>query len=239
MGRHRGEGRTPPDDARGLRAADSGLVIPGAPAGDTAPLSSSVRVATDADAVVAASLHASQISDGFLSFLGPPFLERLYRRINRVPSSFVLIAVHQGDAIGFIAGSVDVSALYRSFVARDGVAAMVQSAGRLISGWRRALETLGHGASGRSTVGRGAELLAVAVDPAWQGHGLGQLLVASFLDEVVARGQEGAHVVVGEENAAGVAMYRRAGFVPVDRFELHPGTVSLVMQWSPSGPAPV
>jgi ribosomal protein S18 acetylase RimI-like enzyme len=239
MGRNRGEDRAPPDDARGNRAGDPGSVAPRAATGDSAPLLCSVRVASDADAAVAATLHASQISDGFLSFLGPRFLERLYRRINRVPGSFLLIAVHEGGAQGFIAGSVDVTSLYKSFVVRDGVAASLQSAGRLISGWRQALQTLGHGTSGPSTVGRGAELLAVAVDPAWQGHGVGRLLVASFLDEVVARGLDAAHVVVGEENATAVALYRQAAFVPVDRFELHPGTVSLVMQWYSSGPGPV
>ena len=33
------------------------------------------------DADIAAALHAGQIAEGFLSFLGAPFLARLYRRI--------------------------------------------------------------------------------------------------------------------------------------------------------------
>ncbi len=56
-------------------------------------------------------------------------------------------------------------------------------------------------------------------------------LVAAFLAEVSARGGDAAHVVVGADNAAAVALYRRAGFEAVDRFELHPGTESLLMQW--------
>ena len=37
--------------------------------------------------------------------------------------------------------------------------------------------------------------------------------------------------------AEAVALYERSGFVTVDRFELHPGTESLLMQWD-NRPAP-
>jgi hypothetical protein len=37
--------------------------------------------------------------------------------------------------------------------------------------------------------------------------------------------------VVGADNTGAVHLYERSGFVTVDRFELHPGTVSLLMQW--------
>jgi hypothetical protein len=33
-----------------------------------------------------------------------------------------------------------------------------------------------------------------------------------------------------------VALYRRAGFEDVERFELHPGTESLLMQWDRNPP---
>jgi len=201
-----------------------------------------VRAGTDADAPVAARLHAGQISQGFLSVLGPRFLCRLYRRISRSPSSFLLVATGGGVGgeapVGFLAGSTDVGALYRSFLGRDGVAAAFQAAGPLIRNWRRVVDTLGHGASGGTGVGRGPELLAVAVDPGWQGRGAGRMLVGAFLDEVGARGHDAAHVVVGADNAPAVALYRRAGFEAVERFELHAGTESLLMQWDrPSGPS--
>jgi ribosomal protein S18 acetylase RimI-like enzyme len=79
--------------------------------------------------------------------------------------------------------------------------------------------------------------LAIAVEPAWQGRGAGGLLVASFLDQLGARACHAAHVVVGADNADAVALYERSGFVIADRFELHPGTVSVLMQWDrPSAP---
>jgi ribosomal protein S18 acetylase RimI-like enzyme len=195
-----------------------------------------VRPGTASDARIAADLHASQISQGFLSVLGPSFLARLYRRISLDPGSFLIMGESEGDAVGFIAGSTDVGQLYRAFLVRDGVAAALGSCRHLISQWRQVVETLRHGSGGAGT-GRGAELLAVAVDGSFQGKGAGWSLVTAFLSEVTARGGDAAHVVVGAENMAAVSLYRRAGFGEVERFELHSGTESLLMQWDRNPPA--
>lgn len=206
----------------------------------TPPLT--IRPARGADAAEAAVLHAGQISQGFLSALGPRFLERLYRRVTLSAGSFVLVAESRGSTVGFIAGSTDVAGLYRRFLWRDGIPAALRSAGRLVTGWRKVLDTLGHGAPSGDGKGRGAELLAIAVEPNWQGRGVGRELVASFLQEVEEGGFDTAHVVVGSDNHGAVALYERAGFVVAERFELHSGTESLLMQWErplpsdPSGP---
>jgi ribosomal protein S18 acetylase RimI-like enzyme len=199
-----------------------------------------LRAGTEADADVAAALHAEQISEGFLSFLGPAFLRRLYRRVARSPESFLLVVDDQENTVGFLAGSTDVAALYRAFLWRDGLAASVACSGRLMRSWRRVLETLRHGTGGS---GEGAELLAVAVDARARGRGAGRLLVEGFLSELGRRRQEAAHVVVGAGNDTAIALYRRSGFQTVERFTLHAGTESLLMQWTnpsrpvPSGPA--
>ena len=190
-----------------------------------------VRTGGAADAPVAARLHATRISDGFLSFLGEPFLTRLYRRITRTPGSFLLVADAGGAVVGFIAGSADVGALYRTFLVRDGVAAGLSAAPRLVRGWRRVLETLRHGSDGGAGTGRGTELLAVAVHPGHEGRGIGAKLVAAFLERAAAAGATEAYVVVGASNAGAVGLYQRAGFEAGEEFELHAGTRSLVMQW--------
>jgi ribosomal protein S18 acetylase RimI-like enzyme len=190
-----------------------------------------LRTGTVDDAAAAAALHADQISEGFLSLLGPSFLRRLYRRIARTPDSFLLIVEDGTDTVGFLAGSTDVSGLYRSFVLRDGIPAAFTSAGRLLRSWRRVMETLHHGASDAAD---GGELLAVAVDPALRGCGVGTLLVNGFLKEMGQRRQDAAHVVVAADNETAIALYGRAGFGRAERFELHPGTASLLMRW----PAP-
>ena len=187
-----------------------------------------LRSGTEDDAAAAAALHAGQITEGFLTFLGARFLRRLYRRVTRTPGSFLLIAETEGATVGFLAGSTDVAALYRSFVRRDGAAAVVACGGRLLRSPGRVIETLRHG-TGRA--GEGAELLAVAVDPSVRGRGAGTLLVEGFLTEIRGRRQDAAHVVVAADNDAAAALYRRAGFRTVERFEMHHGTESLLMQW--------
>jgi len=190
----------------------------------------SLRAAGDTDAETIARLHARQITTGFLSTLGSGFLRRLYRRINRSPVAFVIVADNGRGVIGFVAGSTDMAGLYRSFLWRDGLFIAAPLAWRMIGSWRRALETGRHsGASAQR--GRGSELLSIAVDPAWQGHGIGQMLVEAFLVSTRDRGQEAAHVVVGADNEPAIALYRRNGFNIVERFELHAGTESLLMQW--------
>jgi ribosomal protein S18 acetylase RimI-like enzyme len=190
-----------------------------------------VRAGRAQDSAAVGALHAERISEGFLSHLGPRFLARLYQRITLVPDSFLIVAECHGDPVGFIAGSGDVSALYRSFLVRDGIPAAVGSAGQLILGWRRVMETLRHGSADGAGTGRGAELLAIAVAQDQSGRGTGQMLVEAFLTEVLRRGHTAAHVVVGADNSPAISLYRRAGFAEGGRFELHPGTESLLMQW--------
>jgi ribosomal protein S18 acetylase RimI-like enzyme len=192
-----------------------------------------LRTGTDGDARAAAALHAGQIGEGFLTFLGPAFLRRLYRRVARTSESFLLVVEDGATTVGFLAGSTDVAALYRAFLWHDGPAAVLTCSGRLFRSWRRVIETLRHGTRG---AGEGAELLAIAVDPATRGRGVGALLVEAFLTEIGRRRQEAAHVVVASENQTAVALYRRAGFAAVDQFELHAGTESLLMQWESTNP---
>jgi ribosomal-protein-alanine N-acetyltransferase len=200
-----------------------------------------IRLGTPDDADAAARLHAALITDGFLSRLGPRFLRHLYRCICRGPDCFLLVAVAdpgtdagpgrgRAPIAGFLAGALDLRALYRRFAFRRGPAAAVTSLLRLIRALPQVWETLRHGAGAPGADESGAELLSIAVDPAWRGRHVGALLVDGFFDEISRRGMDNAQVVVGADNAAAVALYGRAGFVGVRTFELHRGTTSLLMR---------
>jgi ribosomal protein S18 acetylase RimI-like enzyme len=204
-----------------------GRLVP-TPGGDEV----AIRPGTVADAGVSARLHASQIDEGFLAHLGPRFLRHLYRRVALSPSSFLLVAVRNGHVVGFLAGSMDLKDLYKQFALRDGIVAGVTSAPRLIMSWRRVLETLRHGSSKKDQNSQVSELLSVAVDPDCRGLGIGRLLVKEFLAETSRRNCGVAQVVVGRDNSRAVSLYEGAGFKTVEEFEMHPGTVSLLMESS-------
>jgi ribosomal protein S18 acetylase RimI-like enzyme len=193
-----------------------------------------VRPGTEADARVAAALHASEISEGFLPSLGRPFLARLYRRIVRSPGSFLLVA-HDGDAIvGFVAGSERVRDLYRSFLLHDGAVATLTALPRVARSWHRVLETLRYPAGADDDRARplpSAELLAIAVMPAARGHGAGRQLVAALTSEFQRRGVAAVRVVVGEDNEAAISLYEHCGFSRAARTEVHRGTPSQVLTW--------
>jgi ribosomal protein S18 acetylase RimI-like enzyme len=209
---------------------DDGPVLP-----DEGPVDDGivVRPGTEADAAAAAVLHATSIAEGFLSALGPRFLSRLYRRIVLSPDAFLLVADDGGRTAGFIAGALDLRALYRRFIVHDGLPAALSSLPLLLSSWRRVGETLRHGAGPAPGPGHekdGAELLSVAVDPGWRGRHVGRRLVEAFVSELDRRAVPRSQVVVGADNATAIALYRGAGFAPDHTFELHPGTVSLLMR---------
>lgn len=74
-----------------------------------------------------------------------------------------------------------------------------------------------------------AELLAVAVDPAWRRRGVAGALVDGFLAHLVSLGATHARVVVGAGNRAAIALYRSRGFEPVSQVQVHRGVPSLVL----------
>lgn len=201
-----------------------------------------VRTGTAADADGAARLHAQLITEGFLAHLGPRFLGHLYRCIAAGPDSFLLVAATPGSPApasprpgpapmaGFLAGALDLRALYRRFALRHGVPAAVTSLPRLVRAIPSVWETLRHGTGAPEPGTSGAELLSIAVDPAWRGRHVGSLLVDGFLQELARRDVPDAQVVVGADNGPAVALYERAGFRPARTFELHRGTTSLLMR---------
>jgi len=194
-----------------------------------------VRLGGLGDAAAVSALHAEQIDQGFLSLLGTKFLTRLYRRIVESSSAFLLVAVQGGEVVGFVAGSPDTGGLYREFVLRDGVRAAFDVSGRLLRNWRRALETLRYGSSEGSGEGSDVELLSIAVASEFHGQGIGTHLVEAFLARCRTDGFAAASVVVSADNPTAIRLYGQAGFREATRFELHEGTVSLLMEVSGLG----
>ncbi len=162
--------------------------------------------------------------------LGAGFLMRLYRRVVASDDAFAYVAHSRGPAVGFCAVTLDVGALYRRFVTRDGVVAGALAAPQIVRHARRVLETLRYPAHAGADLPR-AEILAVAVDPAVAGQGVGRALVERSQAEMARRGVAAAKVVAGCDNPAALALYRACGFEEVERIHVHAGIESSVLVW--------
>ena len=206
------------------------------------PREIAVRAAVKADAARVAELHATGINEGFLATLGPRFLRRLYERMVASRRAFVLVAYDPREdratdgpaTVGFVAGTDSVSGLYREFLLKDGLIAAIASAPHLIRSIPRLFETVRYGVKDEGPEQPASitetELLSLSVAPEARRRGAGALLVDSFRTTAVRSGSLSARVVVGATNEAAIRLYRSAGFVEAERFELHPGTASLLLR---------
>ena len=77
-----------------------------------------------------------------------------------------------------------------------------------------------------------AEILTFAVDPAWQGQGIGRALLARCLHEAARAGAASMFLEVARDNAAALGLYHAAGFAVVGvRPRYYPdGTDACVMK---------
>ncbi|HUP17836.1 MAG TPA: GNAT family N-acetyltransferase [Acidimicrobiia bacterium] len=194
-----------------------------------------IRRAGRSDAAGISRLHMENISAGFLSSLGLGFLKRLYGAMIAWPQAVVLVADAGAGPVGFVAGVADTGAFYKHFILRSGVPAGLAALPRLLrsSGFRKARETLRYK---DTEEGAGAEveaeLLSMAVDPAFRGQGLGHRLGMELLAEPLIVEAGAVKVVVGASNSLAIAAYQKMGFVYARSIEIHAAETSRVLIWS-------
>lgn len=92
-----------------------------------------------------------------------------------------------------------------------------------------------HGSVTAYTIGGEAEIVNVAVHPAWRGQGLGTALLRRLAALVVDRGMERIVLEVREGNLPARAVYAKTGFVQVGRrprYYVDPSEDALILAWS-------
>ena len=114
-----------------------------------------------------ADLHASGISEGFLSTLGLPFLSQLYRGISTARNSGVLVAHDEQEVLGFISYAHDVRSCYKDVLKRRWPRLGWTLLPNLLrSGvYRKVFETLGYPRHQKSSAGRPREQKSGAPRP--------------------------------------------------------------------------
>lgn len=191
----------------------------------------SIRPATTSDSLAIANLHAGMIDSGFLSSLGPSFLDLLYRALISGRYGDVLVAETDNGVVGFVAGTSDTGSFYREFITEHLLQAVVRLAPALTRPrtWRRIWETLRYGSSRDEPVK--AELLSMAVAESARRRGVGRRLVSSLIEKNKERKVRAMKVVVGASNESAIRLYQSCGFGEERVFEVHTGESSRELTW--------
>lgn len=190
-----------------------------------------IRPATPDDSRAVANLHTGVIDTGFLSALGPSFLDLLYRSLIRSSNGEVFVAELDGAVVGFVAGTEETGAFYREFMRRHALAAAFRLIPALIQprALRRIWETFRYGTTGDEEVS--AELLSMAVAGSARGRGIGGDLVSTLLEGAAGKRIRSMKVVVGSANEPAIRLYRSRGFIDGRKIEVHAGEPSLELIW--------
>lgn len=196
-----------------------------------------LRGAVPADLEATARIHVRLLPVGFFPALGVRFVRRWHRTFLESPHAVAFVAVEPnapGDNVGaFLFGSTDEAAHMSALWAeRRSVAALTFLAAVSLLGrpglirrfvrtrarpWtRRLVRTI----STRSTMqphndAPVAVLSAVAVEPVFQGSGVGVRLVALFLERADARGAAAAELVTLTGPGGADRFYERLGWSAV------------------------
>lgn len=178
-----------------------------------------IRPAKPSDLSAVARVHVSAFRGFFLTELGPRFLRAYYATILGYARGILLVAVIEGHVIGFVAGFVDPVQFYRRMAKRKrqfllpvawGVLRNPRLLCRVAGGSRRVMRAhLPQDWPGEVA----CELSSIAVDPSVSSRGVGQQLVARFLQCASEQDAKGVFLTtdaVGNDHVNG--FYVRCGF---------------------------
>jgi ribosomal protein S18 acetylase RimI-like enzyme len=170
-----------------------------------------------------AALHIQCISTGFISSMGIEFLTILYEAIARSKSSFGVVAVKNGQVLGFAAFTTDINELYKSIIRKKGLKFALLLAGRMCSLKRikSMFETLFYPARTKKINLPSAELLSIAVAGEEQRQGLAGQLIERGFRHYRKNGIDKVKVLIGADNTAGNKLYIKYGFEQAGQINNH------------------
>ncbi|MFG1990719.1 GNAT family N-acetyltransferase [Actinoplanes sp. NPDC048988] len=183
---------------------------------------------TDAQIRAVAEMHATEVAHGFLSSLGVPALEVLYRHVADSRHCALFLAVDGGRPVGYICGSLDTAALVREFIRRRWWVAAPALLPRLLRPGRifRAIETLRYAQAGDDLPR--AEVINFVVRPPVRGAGLAQDLFERLMDWFSEHGETAVKMVTGEQQRRAHGFYRKVGAELRGHTSIHSGAASRV-----------
>lgn len=164
-----------------------------------------------------ARLHLEAFPNFFMSSLGEPFLFQFYMGYRNDDTAVVsLLRDGHGKIVGIAVGTTHPSGFFRRLLSRrllGFAAASAIAAVRNPSSVRRLVRGFfyrGDGPEGRG----GALLSSIAVDPAYQGQGLGRRLLTNWVSEATRAGAETAFLTTdAADNQPVNHLYATSGWV--------------------------
>jgi len=171
-----------------------------------------------------AALHIKQIHHGLLPLLGLKFLSRLYYELAITPNTGVWAALKSNELIGFISGCADVRKSYFAILSRAWplflslTSQVILRPGllwKMISilcyPFKYSYETM-HSNKACSSIK--SEILAIAVNPDFEGRGIGRKLVQTFEEELLQWNNRGYYrVATNVLDIKSNSFYRKVGFL--------------------------
>lgn len=222
---------TTPDDVEATIRLLTGTPSPEAPGAQDVRVVGPPFTAGQLRAV--AEMHATEVAHGFLSSLGVPVLQMLYRHVASSPHCALFLAEAGGRPIGYICGSRDTSALIRDFLRRRWWAAGPAMLPRLLTPRRifRALETLRYPHTATDGDLPAAEIMNFVVRPASRGSGVAELLFDRLMDWFAGQGETAVKVVTGERQQRAHGFYDKRGAELRGHLVIHRGQSSRVYRY--------
>lgn len=181
-----------------------------------------------------ASLHKTNINQGFLQELGVIPLFFLYQAINRSPVSQLIIAKDKsGMVIGFVSISFNLPLLYRFFLLRYGGIVGFFAFPKLLK-WARIKKVLNLFNYGKKKTQKkvnvlGAELLSIVVDKEWRGMGVAEQLFNELM--IIANTiikEKAFKIVVGKNLIPAQKFYEKMGAKKEGEVSIHGNSTSYI-----------
>lgn len=177
-----------------------------------------------------AKLHCDHINQGFLATLGLPFLTLLYEAIDKDTESVLLVERVDRVVVGFVTGNCGLGRVYKQLLLQPlRLIYSLKSCFLSPAKMYKIIEVLAISKDDNDSINLPKqELLAIVVNPAYQGGGYAENLFKALCSYFRAEGARGFRIVVGSHLARAHSSYLKMGCVPVKEIQVHKGADSVV-----------
>lgn len=180
-----------------------------------------IRPASGADLVTMGGIRTAGVSDGLLPLFGPSAWRTVLEEYLRDPGSILLVATSPDDHVrGYSLATSRSLIVQRRAIARSpalwiaAARGALRQPGAIAPIIRRAAHVIRPARSDSAQPEPSLRLLDIVVATDARGTGIGRALLQGTMDAAAAMGYTEIGLSVLADNAAGISLYERSGFLP-------------------------